>query len=329
MARKRNSGDEGDAGTWLNTYADMVTLLLTFFAVLISMSSIDQEKFEQVMQSFQAEVVATSESGAGAGSGTGIPTDGSIKTMDELYEHLKEYIEQNNQQDAVSLSKNADVIYLRFSSDLFFLPNQYTLLSTSYPTLEFIGQGLKSCENIIRMVEIAGHTAAVQGKTNVSDWRLSGERAATVAIYLEDEIGFTPEKLKIEGYGKRYPVADNSTEEGRRQNRRVEMLIIGNDSTLAYPDAYESIQGLFNPDLYPAQGGANDFITPPAGEPQTPEEVAEQVEQAMQNQAASQAQESQAADQAAQAQQDQAVSQAQEPQAAEQTQAQSAGDTAS
>ena len=107
------------------------------------------------------------------------------------------------------------------------------------------------------------------------------------------------------------------------------MLIIGNDSTFAYPDSYESIHCLFNPDLYPAQGGANDFITPPAGEPQTPEEVAEQVEQAMQNQAASQAQESQAADQAAQAQQDQAVSQAQEPQAAEQTQAQSAGDTAS
>lgn len=290
MARKRNNSGEGDAGTWLNTYADMVTLLLTFFAVLISMSSIDQEKFEQVMQSFQADIVATSESGAGAGEGTGIPTDGPIKTMDELYEYLKDYIEQNNQQEAVTISKNADIIYLRFSSDLFFLPNQYTLLSSSYPTLEFIGQGLKGCENIVRMVEIAGHTAAVQGETNISDWRLSGERAATVAIYLEDEIGFAPEKLKIEGYGKRYPVADNSTEEGRRQNRRVELLIIGNDSTIAYPDAYESIQGLFNSDLYPAQGGANDLITPPVTEPQTPEQVAEQVQQAMEDQAAEQAQ---------------------------------------
>ena len=290
MARKRNNSSEGDAGTWLNTYADMVTLLLTFFAVLISMSSVDQDKFEQVMQSFQADIVATSESGAGAGEGTGIPTDGSIKTMDELYEYLKDYIEQNNQQEAVTISKNADIVYLRFSSDLFFLPNQYTLLSSSYPTLEFIGQGLKGCENIIRMVEIAGHTAAVQGETNISDWRLSGERAATVAIYLEDEIGFTPEKLKIEGYGKRYPVADNSTEEGRRQNCRVELLIIGNDSTIAYPDAYESIQGLFNSDLYPAQGGANDLITPPVTEPQTPEQVAEQVQQAMEAQAAEQAQ---------------------------------------
>ena len=164
MARKRNNSSEGDAGTWLNTYADMVTLLLTFFAVLISMSSVDQEKFEQVMQSFQADIAATSESGAGAGEGTGIPTDGPIKTMDELYEYLKDYIEQNNQQEAVTVSKNADIVYLRFSSDLFFLPNQYTLLSSSYPTLEFIGQGLKSCENIIRMVEIAGHTAAVQGR---------------------------------------------------------------------------------------------------------------------------------------------------------------------
>ena len=96
--------------------------------------------------------------------------------------------------------------------------------------------------------------------------------------------------MKIEGYGKRYPVADNSTEEGRRQNRRVELLIIVNDSTIAYPDAYESIQGLFNSDLYPAQGGANDLITPPVTEPQTPEQVAEQVQQAMEAQAAEQAQ---------------------------------------
>lgn len=266
MAR-RKKGSGGGEGTWLNTYSDMVTLLLTFFAVLLGMSTINEEKFNAIMDTFQEqESQVESAATQTAGNAQEAPSE-EIENMDQLYQYLKNYVDQSQNQDAVEVTKEGDVVYIRFSSDLFFLPNQYELLSDSYPTLEFIGQGLKSCEGIIRMVTIAGHTAAVQGASNVSDWRLSGERAATVAIYLEETIGFDPAKLKVEGYGKQYPIADNSTEEGRRKNRRVELVVVGQDSTLTDPDAYDGMNGLYNSDLYPAEGGAGDFLTPPVTAP--------------------------------------------------------------
>ena len=272
MARRKSGGDGGGEGTWLNTYADMVTLLLTFFAVLLSMSAVDQQKFEQLIQSFQIDTSETSSMGGAGGVGefesVVKPEEGEIQTIDELYQYLSNYVNENQKQDAVSLSSQNDIVYIRFDTDLFFRPNQYTLLPDSYPILQFIGEGLKGCEDIIRMVNISGHTADVQVETNVSDWRLSGDRAATVAMFLEDEMGFPPNKIKIEGYGDQYPIADNSTEEGRRQNRRVELVIIGEDAALTTPEIYQSLQQFYDEGLYPTEGTSGDLLVPPNGQSQ-------------------------------------------------------------
>ena len=56
MARKRRKIDEGVKGNWLTTYGDMVTLLLTFFVFLFSFSSIDVQKFQKMIYSFQGAI---------------------------------------------------------------------------------------------------------------------------------------------------------------------------------------------------------------------------------------------------------------------------------
>ena len=268
MARRKSNDGGGGEGTWLNTYADMVTLLLTFFAVLLSMSTVDQQKFQQLVESFQTEAIQETPTGGGGGNmNQSNIADGNIQNMDQLYEYLSQYVQEHQQQNAISLSKEGNIVYIRFNTDLFFRPNQYTLLPDSYPMLEFIGAGLKGCEGIIRMVNIAGHTADTQVESNISDWRLSGDRAATVAMYLEDTINFPPNKLKIEGYGDQYPIADNSTEEGRRQNRRVELVVIGNESSISNQELYQSIQDFYNKELYPTEGKVSDLLTPPLDEP--------------------------------------------------------------
>lgn len=280
MARRKSNDGGGGEGSWLNTYADMVTLLLTFFAVLLSMSTVDQEKFEQLIESFQTEATEQTPTGGGGGNiNQSNIADGNIKNMDQLYEYLSQYVEEHQQQHAISISKEGNIVYIRFNTDLFFRPNQYTLLPDSYPILEFIGEGLKGCEEIIKMVNIAGHTADTQVKSNISDWRLSGDRAATVAIYLEETINFPASKLKIEGYGDQYPVADNATEEGRRQNRRVELVVIGNEHSISNQELYQSIQDFYNKELYPTEGKVSDLLTPPLDEPAPqvePEPEAEQ-----------------------------------------------------
>lgn len=227
MARKnRDSGGGGDS--WLNTYADMVTLLLTFFAVLLSMSSVDQVKFNAFIRSFSnlpqevIEEIISSNSEEDIGEITAVTAE-----MDDLYKMLTEYVSQNNQQDAIEISMVDNIMYIRFNSSLFFEPDQYVLRQVSLPVLKFIGDGLKNFEPHIKMVNVLGFTATVQNGTY---WMLSGERAAVVADFFNADCGFDAEKLTVIGYGNRYPVATNDTEEGRKQNRRVELVIVGNNS---------------------------------------------------------------------------------------------------
>lgn len=270
MARRRSSGDEGGGDSWMNTYADMVTLLLTFFAVLLSMSSVNQDKFNAFIRSFSnlppeviEDIIEKTPGNDPQGNGA-IPSEGDYEnSMDELYKQLTQYVEDNNQEVAVSLSKVDDVIYIRFDSAVFFEPNKYTLRGESYDVISFIGDGLKSYESQIRLITIFGHTATSSGSNNlISDWMLSGERSAVVAKYIEDEKGFDPSKLVIIGYGNNFPVADNSTEEGRRQNRRVEMAIIGNKNT-TFDNPYDALKDLYSGAEYPSSGGADDIILPP------------------------------------------------------------------
>ena len=92
MARKRNSSGGGGGGqAWLNTYADMVTLLLTFFVLMISMSVIDQEKFNAFLESFQnidkevlEEYLDATQQGGGEGGGNN--QDITEAAMDTLFE---------------------------------------------------------------------------------------------------------------------------------------------------------------------------------------------------------------------------------------------------
>ncbi|MEG2213833.1 MAG: OmpA family protein, partial [Clostridiales bacterium] len=181
------------------------------------------------------------------------PTD-----MEELYQALSAYVQQNNQEEFVSISKQDGVIYIRFSSSLFFLPDEYVLRPESIPVLSFIGDGLKSYEDKIRMVNVIGYTATVDNGTY---WRLSGERAATVATHFNFNCHFNPQKLTVIGYGNQYPVAPNDTEENRKKNRRVELIIIGNESATDF-DVNDALGNYYDPSLYPTDGGVNDIYLP-------------------------------------------------------------------
>lgn len=237
MAKRKQ--EESSGGDWMSTYSDMVTLLLCFFAVMLSMSSTDAAKFQAFVNSLQmqgADIVAVDPPGDAASQEEIV--QGSI---DNLYAYMKEYIEENGQTDEISLSKQDDMVFIRFQNDMFFMPDSDTLRPESQEAVTFIANGLKQFESVIRTVNICGHTAKT-GRTNsaVSDWRLSGERAATFATILENQAQFPSEKIVSTGYGANYPVASNDTEEGRSKNRRVELIVVGVDST-ANADFYAEL----------------------------------------------------------------------------------------
>lgn len=224
MKKKEKKPVDGNA--WMATYSDMVTLLMAFFVVLLAMSSTDENKFNAFVESFTNMPYVVVDDLVGNTDEMIESEAESTSDMDEVYELLRDHIVANNMESSITISKFNDVVYIRFNSSLFFLPDKYTLRSESIPVLDFIGDSLVGYEHAINVVNVLGFTATVDTGTY---WMLSGERAAVVATHINYESGFPTDKLVVLGYGNRYPVATNDTSEGREQNRRVELIIVGNE----------------------------------------------------------------------------------------------------
>jgi chemotaxis protein MotB len=271
MARRRHSGGGGGGeGTWLNTYADMVTLLLTFFAVLLSMSSVNQEKFMAFISSFVQSTDGISSLVAYLGDSDFGDTVDAESVTDEtalthLYEKLSEYVEQTGQSDAIEVYGGDNVVYIRFNSAAFFEPDRYTLRPGGREILSYVGDALKTYENNISHINICGHTANPPDASAMGVWMLSGERAAVVAAYFENEKSIESGKMIIMGYGKNYPIGDNTTAQGMEKNRRVELVVIGNKSDLN-EDIYSQYDLLYDGSQYPTNGGTEDILTSPTSE---------------------------------------------------------------
>lgn len=282
MARKQRPPE--DTNSWMNTYSDLVTLLLTFFVLLFSMSSVDAEKWQNLVRAFtnpgdQTAQVVLDSTGEGdqlapiRGEDSPPGQADSLEQSDQnlpvdfndLYEYLKSYAEEQNMSESVELTKTDSAVFIRFQNNIFFDADMSYLKRDAYPMLEFLGDCLKNVEDELLCININGHTAAVPNAQNyrVSDWALSSERASNIAIYFEDVKGINPQILRPIGYGKNYPVDTNETPEGRENNRRVDMVIISNKTALAEDQAvYQEFVGLFDPAMFPKSGGAQEILIP-------------------------------------------------------------------
>lgn len=251
MARTKKSAPEAE-GSWLDTYADMVTLLLCFFVLLFSQSTIEESKWQALLEAFAyfdksaetvpiiinpPELVDPDDTGANGNPGEALDVDFS-----DLAELIQEAIEESGVGDDVSVSTSDGMAFIRFNNNLLFGPDSSILSAKARDFLDKVGDAFIEFENQIVMIRINGHTATTNrtgGKT--SDRILSSDRANAVLMYLEDVKKFDPKKLISMGYGCNYPIADNNTEEGRAQNRRVEILVLGS-TTQGVADSYwESI----------------------------------------------------------------------------------------
>ena len=248
MALKKKSSGGGGAN-WMDTYGDMVTLLLCFFVLLYSMSTIDASKWEAIVMSFNplAKQISTETPSGGQGPSAdadqgGVAPEPDVsdnvtqeeidQDIEALFQAIQAYIQQSNQQSTITASKDGGKIYISFGDAVFFDGNSPTLRKEAEPVLDAVSGMLDTASNSISEVRVLGHTA--QGDPNrpntvKTDRTLSSQRAANVVIYVQEHSIISPVKLISEGIGQWRPVAKNDTAEGRAQNRRVEMIISGRD----------------------------------------------------------------------------------------------------
>jgi chemotaxis protein MotB len=121
---------------------------------------------------------------------------------------------------SAEITRRGLVISLEGTS--FFESGSAQLRQDAYPLLDRIASILAPFENPIR---VEGFTDNLATSNYPSNWELSANRAASVVRHLMAR-GLRPGHLAATGYGEHYPVADNGTEEGRRRNRRVDIVLL-------------------------------------------------------------------------------------------------------
>lgn len=242
MARRKKREESGGA-SWLETYSDMVTLLLTFFIMLYAMSTIDAQKFAAIVASFSKEMnpeayyqmmeaEAAEQETVSSYEEQEEPEE--IEDIDVLYTLLKQYIDENELAGQVEISKSEEYVFIRFSDSVTFRGYSDILEQKGKGVLDVLAEGLALVDEYIEEVVIAGHTAKVEYDMTDIDRSLSTNRANVVLRYLENKDVIDPAKYLAIGYGLYSPIADNSTPEGRAKNRRVEIYISRKGHPISY-----------------------------------------------------------------------------------------------
>jgi len=233
MTRKRRKDDSGDSGAvapWMNTYADMVTLLLCFFVLLFSFATIDAHKFEAIVRSLQGslgvldsgltvEIESLEQIFPGAQNFTRDDELDVVKNRVELF------IKENQLENNVTLILNERGLLIRMLDATLFDSGKAEIREESKYIIGGIADVIKKTENYVR---IEGHTDNVPINTfrYPSNWELSTARAVNVLKYLIENHDVEPERLSAVGYGEYHPIDTNETPEGRQNNRRVDIMII-------------------------------------------------------------------------------------------------------
>ena len=162
-----------------------------------------------------AAVSSKNDRGKGALIGAAV-AGGAGAYMDNQEKKLRDKL----QNTGVSVTRDGEQIYLNMPGSLTFQTNSADIQASFYSVLNSVTQVLKEFGDT--NVEVTGHTDSVG--SDLHNQQLSERRAQSVSNYLVAQ-GVNGARLHVVGYGERYPVASNDTEQGRQMNRRVEVQI--------------------------------------------------------------------------------------------------------
>jgi len=276
MARKKKCPPCG--GGWITTFADMATLLLTFFILMLSMSVIDVQRYREVAESLRTSFGGLQQMAAGEsaeeveaavnfGPGQMDARTGFLEggqTMDhtpaETVQNLKEARRQlvmarmGDLQEALrdpikrgelELVPKTDSVVIRIQEQASFPSGSATLTGGFGVVMDEIAKALAKTDD---QIIVTGHTDDIPIRSGVfrSNWDLSAARAVTVLHELEERANVSSGRLEARGLADTQPIAPNDTAENRSLNRRVEISVVpplGEEerSALELLDAFEDV----------------------------------------------------------------------------------------
>ena len=266
MAIKKRDPEAKPAAGWKTTFSDLMNLLLCFFVLLFSMSTVDAEKFQMVIASLQSSLsimpAGSMSIGEGEMVGNGISQlpnidvffetssgeDGdsqggkteetetetdvaeqykeqALAESEQMAEQIEQQIEAGGLQNQVEVDFNAEYVKLTLNGAILFDSAKANIREDAQPLIAKIGTILENYDS--NVIEIEGHTdnVPIHSSKYENNNVLSMYRALSVADFIRDNTTLDPALIKSSGRGEYVPVADNTTEEGRARNRRVEIKV--------------------------------------------------------------------------------------------------------
>jgi chemotaxis protein MotB len=232
--RKKRQPEHVNHERWLISYADFITLLFAFFVVMFAVSQVDNKRVGRFTEAFSKAlgVDVFPQPGtnlvSGGNGGLAGDVDRQEPPQPEI-EKLRDAIEaavaagQGTGAQGVQVIRKGNELTLRLPDNIFFDSGEATVKDAALRTMRLLTPELRT-RNV--EVRVEGHTddRPISTGRYPSNWELSTARATAVMLRLRAE-GLEPARLSIAGYGEFRPIAPNATDDGRRQNRRVDIVV--------------------------------------------------------------------------------------------------------
>lgn len=236
-ARRRGGADSAGHDRWLVSYADFITLLFAFFVVMFATSQTDRSKTNKMQESLKRAlgggftgILGGLEEDRGKGNAQlkGPGGDKLVESRARLFEAMRvlhHQLDQEVSSGAIQLSMEARGLVISFHQAAYFPSGGDEIPAEALESLAQVAGIIRGLPNAVRF---EGHTDPVPLRGNGrfrTNWDLSAGRAIAMMEALVDCCGLSTERFSVAGFAENQPVADNSTEEGRARNRRVDIVI--------------------------------------------------------------------------------------------------------
>jgi chemotaxis protein MotB len=239
---------------YLITYADMITLLLALFIILFAIGQTDMAKYDRLRAGINKEFGGLAlEGGTGILEGGSVPVDEKSPDLAGWQEarptgNIGSHLDQNErylflsqlEELAIRLGWTEDDLHVHLDSRgvvVVLNTDGVTFSSGSWvleePGKEVIAALIEPLRAIDNDILLAGHTDDRPMSGGITNWELSANRAGAVARYLIEEEEFPARRLAVAGYSDTRPIQTNATPEGRKANRRVEIVVLIDEAAAA------------------------------------------------------------------------------------------------
>ena len=245
--RKRGIVENDNVDRWLVSYADFITLLFAFFVVMYAISSVNDGKYrvlsDTLVEAFKTPPKAVTPIQIGkpvetqmpaAQNNVGVPKPIRVEPpkaeeppqhhMIQIANRIKRNLQPLIDKQFIKVTSNKLWVEVEINTSILYSSGSAELEVEAYEPLKKLAGMLARLPNYI---DVEGYTdnLPINNAVYPSNWELSAARAASV-VQMFIKNGVDPDHLSVIGYGQYRPIAKNDTVEGRRQNRRVRVVIL-------------------------------------------------------------------------------------------------------